>query len=66
MWSSKKLMPLPSPATKNDVKVDVAKKTQVEKAAKTTPSTNTEALKIVTTNKFKNQVAKIGANHQPL
>jgi hypothetical protein len=38
--------------TKNDVEVDVAKKTQVEKAAKTTPSTNTEALKIENTNKF--------------
>jgi hypothetical protein len=32
--------------------VDTAKETQVEKAAKTTLATNTEALKIETTNKF--------------
>ena len=42
--------------TKNDVEVDVAKKTQVEKAAKTTLTTNTEALKTETTNKFKKQI----------
>jgi hypothetical protein len=41
--------------TKNDVEVDVAKKTQVEKAAKTTSTTNTEALRIKTTNKFEKQ-----------
>ena len=49
-------MPLPSLGpknTKNDVEVGVAKKTQVEQAAKTTPTTNTEALKTKTTNKFK-------------
>ena len=43
------------PNTKNDVDVDTAKKTQVEKAAKTTLAPNTEALKIETTNKFEKQ-----------
>jgi hypothetical protein len=52
--------------TKNDVDVETAKKTHVEKAAKTILATNTEALKIETPNKFENKVAKIGANHQPL
>jgi hypothetical protein len=42
--------------TKNNIEVDVAKKTQVEKAAKTTLTTNTEALKTETTNKFKKQI----------
>jgi hypothetical protein len=42
--------------TKNDVEVEVAKKTQVERAAKTTLTTNTEVLKTETTNKFEKQI----------
>ena len=42
--------------TKNNVEVDVVQKTQVEKAAKTTIITYTEALKTETTNKFKKQI----------
>jgi hypothetical protein len=52
--------------TKNDVDVKTANKTQVEKTAKTVLATNTEALKIVTPNKFETKVAEIGANHQHL
>jgi hypothetical protein len=52
--------------TKNDVDVETTKKNQVETTARTILATNTEDLEIETTNKFKNQVAKIGANHQPL
>ena len=52
--------------TKNDVDVETAKKTQVEKTAKTILATNNEALKIVTPNNFETKVAEIGANHQPL
>jgi hypothetical protein len=51
--------------TKNDVDVETAKKTQVETTAKTILATNTEDINIETPNKFKNKVAKIGANHQP-
>jgi hypothetical protein len=42
--------------TKNNVEVNVAKKTQVEKATKTTLTTNTEVLKTGTTNKFRNKI----------
>ena len=52
--------------TKNNVEVNVAKKTQVEKAAKTTLTTNTEVLKTGTTNKFRNKFAEIGANYRLL
>ena len=52
--------------TKNAVDVGTAKKTQVEKVVKTILATNTEAIKIETPNKFENNAAKGGANHQPL
>jgi hypothetical protein len=52
--------------TKNDVDEWTAKKAQVETTARTILATNTEDLKIETPNKFENQAAKIGANHQPL
>jgi hypothetical protein len=43
-----------------------AKKTQVETSDKLTPAANTEDLKTENHNKFKNQVIKTGANHQPV
>jgi hypothetical protein len=46
--------------------VETAKRTQVEKTARTILATNTEDLKIETPDKFKKQVAETGANHQPL
>jgi hypothetical protein len=52
--------------TKDDVDVETAKRTQVKKVAKIILATNTEALKIETPNKFENNAAKRGANHQPL
>ena len=52
--------------TKNALTRKTAKKTQVETIDKIILAANTEDLKIVTHNKFKNQVAKTGANHQPL
>jgi hypothetical protein len=41
--------------TENDVDVEIAKRTQVEKTAKTILATNTEALKSETPNRFKNK-----------
>jgi hypothetical protein len=43
-----------------------AKKTQVETSDKFTLAANTEDLKTENHNKFKNQVTKTGANHQPV
>jgi hypothetical protein len=43
-----------------------AKKTQVETSNEFILAANTEDFKIENHNKFKNQVAKTGANHQPL
>jgi hypothetical protein len=45
--------------TKNALMSKTAKKTQVEMS-------NTEDLKLENHNKFKNQVTKTGANHQPM
>ena len=44
------------PETKNDVEVDVIKRTQVGRVAKTILDTNTWTLKTETTNKFKKQI----------
>ena len=41
--------------TKNDVEVDIIRRTQVGKVAKTILDTNTMTLKTETTNKFKKQ-----------
>jgi hypothetical protein len=43
-----------------------AKKTQVETSIKAILAANTEDLKTENHNKFKNQVTKTGANHQPV
>jgi hypothetical protein len=52
--------------TKNVLTRKIAKKTQVETIDKIILAANTEDLKIENPNKFKNQVTKTGANHQPL
>jgi hypothetical protein len=52
------------PNTKNDVEVDVIKRTQVGKVAKTILTTNTVTLKTETTNKFKkNKIAGTSADY---
>ena len=48
--------------SKNDVEVETAKKTQVEKVV----ATNICAVKIETLYKFEDNAAKIGANYQPI
>jgi hypothetical protein len=52
--------------TKNALMRKTAKKTQVVTSNEFTLTANTEDLKIENHNQFKNQVAKTGANHQPL
>jgi hypothetical protein len=51
--------------TKNELMRKTAKKTQVETSDKVIIAANTEDLEIENYNKFKNQVAKTGANYQP-
>ena len=54
----------PLTETKNDVEVDVIKRTRVGKVAKTILDTNTVTLKTETTNKFKkNKFAKTSADY---
>ena len=52
--------------TKNALMRKTAKKTQVETSDKFILAANTEDLKLENHNKFKNQVTKTGANHQPM
>jgi hypothetical protein len=52
--------------TKNALMRKTAKKKKVETSNKFILAANTEDLKIENHNKFKNQFAKNGANHQPV
>jgi hypothetical protein len=52
--------------TKNALMRKTAKKTQVVTSNEFILAANTEDLKIENHNQFKNQVAKTGADHQPL